>query len=161
MSGQPSRESRLPGECVCAFLIHEVRGSVEVGQVARGAATRGGQCTQEEAGLCPRCGLGVGGGWGIVFMALLSPAVTVCGSVGRKDLLPRCAQVNAPESGTGEPSCQGVCESPVQSDDTRPVYGNPIFSPRSLLLPGHGRSAGPHTVRAQFLAPIDSTPVNN
>lgn len=122
-----------------AFLIQEARGSVEVEQVARGAATHGGQCTQEEGEQPPRCGLGVGRGWGIVSMAPLSPAVTVCGSVGWKYLLPMCSWVNAPESGTGEPPHRGVCEAPVQSGDRRPVYGSPIVSPRTPLLPGRGR----------------------
>lgn len=57
-SGQLSRESSHAQESVCAFLIREARGSVEVGRIARGAATRSGQYSREEAGRCPWCGLG-------------------------------------------------------------------------------------------------------
>lgn len=64
----------------------------------------GSALTQRESGLCPGCGLEVeGGGEGIVIMAPSSPALTLCASVGRKALGPRCAEVSAPESGAGGP----------------------------------------------------------
>lgn len=123
---------------MCAFLVHEARGSVQVGCVARGAATRSGQHTREEAGWCQGVGwerdtwwlfpLGVGGIRGIVFIAPSSPAVTAweCWPEGP---LPRCPRQILQNQAVGGPPGQGCLRRLCRVMMGDPFMGTPFSAP--------------------------------
>lgn len=139
------------------FLVHEARGS------GSGARCQGSCHTQwaaypGEGCLISRMWAGNvthgavfsgSGGWpGIVFRAPSSPVVTACGSVRQKVLRQGAPRKMLQDQALGEPLCQGLSEAPVQGGDGRPVYGNPILSPRIPLYPGCDSLASLCAVRA-------------